>query len=299
MTAPADGQTARPERASSSSAAHRRRSQAAKVPFWKRDLGRKSPDHDDVEHPVFQPTLPRVNLLPPSVAERYAARRVRRWLIAIGCFMLLAFAGAWNLQANQVAQAQADLDRALADNAVVTAKVADLAPIKQMYAQITGEKELVATTLAAQPRSALVIERLLAAGRAAQGDGGPVDFTSIAANYRGIPAPGGELNPCPTADPFAQDITVGCITFSGTAATRAQVSALLTVLTADSLFVGPFVNNSTVAETTSESAGTVMFTGTVGVGTLALEQPLSLDEVEAILTPPVPQDAAADQTQEP
>lgn len=297
MTTTADGQTARPERASAPAAARRRRARAAKVPFWRRDLGRRGQEQDEVEHPEFQPTLPRVNLLPPSVAEGFAARRVRRWLIAVGGLMLLAFAAAWNLQAGRVAQAQADLDRALADNAVVTAKVADLAPIKEMYAQITGERELVATTLAAQPRSALVVERLLAAGRAAKGDGGPVDFTSISANYRGIPAPGGELNPCPTADPFADDITIGCITFSGTAGTRAQVSALLTVLTEDPLFVGPFVNNSTVAEATSGSGGGVMFTGTVGVGTLALEQALSPDEVEAILAPPVPQDAASEPAQ--
>ena len=86
------------------------------------------------------------------------------------------------------------------------------------------------------------------------------------------------------------DITIGCVTFSGTARTRDQVSALLSAVAVDPLFVGPYVNNSTVIEETADTAGGVLFSGTAGVSVDALTKPLTDEQIAAITAPPPPAD---------
>lgn len=278
-----------------SSARRPRKASVAPTSIRTKYLGRKSGD-EDVDHPPFQPRLPRINLLPASVPEAFAVCRIRRILCAVGLLMALAFAAVWYLQANQIAEAQARLGQAQAQNAAVTARVEALAPIKQMYEQITNEQSLVATTLASEPKAALVIGRLVGAGSSAAGGRTPVEFTSIAVEYRGVPEPGADLNPCPSPDPFATDITIGCVTFSGTAGTRDQVSAMLNAMAADVLFVGPYVNNSTVTEATADGPGGVMFTGSAGISVDALMTALTDEEVDAIIHPPAPEGAGTDVT---
>ena len=207
MTATAEGSPAATRR-------HRAKSQQASSSIWSMEIGRKAEGAE--ERPAYVPALPRVNLLPPAIGYSFALRRIRRWLIAAAVLVVLAFGAVWYLQGNLITEAQNRLAQAEAANTTALERVGALAPIKQMYDQITGEQALVATTLAAQPKSALVISRLAEAGTAAAAGAGPVEFTSIAIEYRGIPAAGGTLNPCPNPDPFAADITIGCVTFSGT-----------------------------------------------------------------------------------
>ena len=246
---------------------------------------------DDVDHPPFTASLPRVNLLPASITESFTLRRIHRVFVAVGLLLVVGIGAIWYLQSGQVADAQARLDEAQAANAAVTAKVEALAPIKQMYEQITNEQNLVGTTLASEPQAALVIKRMVDTGGAA-GTGQPVEFTSIAIEYRGIPVPGDEINPCPNPDPFAADITIGCVTFSGTARARDQVSAMLNAMAADPLFIGPYVNNSTVTEETDGAAGGVTFTGSAGLSLAALKTTLPDEQIAAILAPPAPAEGA-------
>ncbi len=247
---------------------------------------------EDVEHPLFAHRLPRVNLLPASVPESFTLRRIRRIFIALALLLVVAVAAFWYLQKGQIDEAEARLSIAQAESTAVTAKLEALAPIKQMHEQITSEQELVATTLASEPQAALVIERLVATGAA--GGGAPAEFTSIVIEYGGIPENGTLLNPCPNPDPFSSEITIGCVTFSGTAADRDQVSAMLNAMAADPLFIGPYVSNSTISEASSGNPGGVTFTGSAGVSLDALKTPLSDDRIAEILAPPSPAaDAAA------
>lgn len=264
------------------------RKKTAEKSFWTMDLGRGSTDDDSYAHPPFEPRLPRVNLLPASVEVRFAARRVRRMLYAVGVVLVLAFAGVWWQQSTTIADSERLLAAAQSANAQIREQVDALAPVTALYRQITDEQGLVATALAAQPQAAAVVTRLVAAGA----DAGSVRFDSVAVQYHGIPTPGGTLNPCPNPDPFATDITVGCVTFSGSAADRAEVSSLLTTLTADAFFVGPYVNNSTIVQG-DDSDGRASFTGTVGVSAAALTELLTDEQIQAILTPPPTEDEAA------
>jgi hypothetical protein len=157
-----------------------------------------------------------------------------------------------------------------------------------MYKQITGQQELVGTTLAAQPRAALVMSQLSSAAAKAGTARNPVTMDNVAVNYKGLPAAGGPLNSCSNPDPFGAEVTIGCVNFSGSAKTRAQVAKLLVVLDANPLFVGPYVSTTTAMDATSDTPGGISFTGTVGVAADALAKPLTPEQLAALNAPPAP-----------
>ncbi len=106
--------------------------------------------------------------------------------------------------------------------------------------------------------------------------------------FQGIPEAGGALNPCPKADPFATDITVGCLSFSASARDRQQVTAFLQALEADGYFVGPYITVTTTDEGVTGEETVVDFTGTTGISPNALQIPLTPEETASLLTPPTP-----------
>jgi Tfp pilus assembly protein PilN len=277
----------------------RRRSQGtpAKRPFWKMEIGRKSAAVDDhVVHETFVPSLPAVNLLPQAVKDSMAIGKIIRGLVVVGVLMVAVFGGIWYLQGTQIADAEARVDLATAENARLQKDVQALAPVKQMYEQITRLQDVVTSTLASQPQAAVVIDRLAAAGEAASAGGPPIELTSATVSYSGIPEEGDELNACPNPDPFGTDATIGCLTFNATAASREQVSALLRALEADPLFVGPYVTSTTATPTDGGKNAppqVVAFSGSAGVSLTALETALTPEQIEAILTPPTPEPSAS------
>jgi Tfp pilus assembly protein PilN len=269
----------------------RRARKQAKKSLWQMDLssiGKKDADadlQDRIERPPFQPTLPQVNLLPQKIVDATAVRRIRRWAIAAVALLVLAVGGIWWLQGSTITRAEADLAAATAENTRLRAELESLTPVKQMYEQITRLQGVVTTTLASQPEAAVVLARL---GDAAQAAGGPdIVLSNAEVNYSGIPEAGGLLNPCPNPDPFGTDITVGCLSFTATAGSRQQVSALLREMAADPLFVGPYVTSSSV---TALEGGqdSVAFSGSAGVSLEALRTQLTPEQVEALLAPPPP-----------
>lgn len=275
----------------------RRARKQAKKSLWQMDLssiGRKDDaesQEEAIERAPFVPTLPQVNLLPQKVRDSMAIARIRRWAIAALVGVVVLTGALWWLQGSTIAQAEADLASATAENARLQADLTALAPVQEMYAQITSLQDLVATTLASQPQAAVVIDRLAQAGAEAGGD---IEFTSVDVTYTGIPAAGEALNTCPNPDPFGTDITIGCLTFSANAANREEVSALLRALDADPLFVGPYVTSTTATELATGGAGNrpqdvVAFSGSTGVSLEALQTLLTPEQVEAILTPPQPE----------
>jgi hypothetical protein len=268
-----------------------KKGKTTKKPFWQMELGRKKGvdlADDEVEHPPFVATLPRVNLLPESVRQSLAMRRVRRVLAAVIVLLVLVGGGVWYLQGTRIADAEQRLADARATGAQLQTQVAALAPITVLTTALADQKALVDATLAGQPQSAVVIERVEAARRAAS-DGGGIGFSNIAVTYQGVPAAGGPLNSCPNPDPFGTEATIGCLTFDATAGNRQEVSRLLEVLEADSLFVGPYVTSTALSQ--ADEAGTpgVTFSGTAGVSLEGLDTLLTPEQIEAIVNPPLPE----------
>lgn len=270
----------------------RRQRKQEKKSLWQMDItsiGKKGATDADapIDRPPFAPKLPQVNLLPHSVSESMAMARVRRWTVVAVAVVLIAAGGLWWLQGSTIEKAEADLAAARQQNNTLQGQVAALAPVKQMYEQITRLQDVVTTTLAAQPQASLVIERLVQAGQ--QVTGSPIAMTSLDVAYA-IPKPGDPLSQCPNPDPFGEQVTVGCLTFSGTAVDRDQVSQFLRILEADPLFIGPYVTSTTATEIQSGARGNrtqsvVAFTGSTGVGVEGLQTPLTPEQIDAIVNP--------------
>lgn len=265
------------------------RGSAKRRSFAKLELGRRkgsSPMADDVvEHPPFTPTLPQVNLLPASVRDAIAVRKVRSWLVTLALLVLLGAATIWYVQTARIAQAERTLAAAVAEAAALQEQADSLTAVTEFDAQLASQQALVEDTLAAQVRTTELVRRLTEAGRSAAG-GAPIAFISIGLDYPGIPEPGGVLNPCPNPDPFGSSIAIGCLTFTAIADDRQQVSRLLEALAADPFFVGPYVGSTALSPATDVAGSGVTFTGTAGVSVDALQTPLTVEEVEAILAPP-------------
>lgn len=261
---------------------------ATKNSFWSLSRGKSKDDATD--HPAFQPTLPQVNLLPAAIKDAITAGKMRRWFIVGAVVLAAVVAGVWLLQTTKITTAQDTLVQAQAENAQLKASMGELTGVKEMYGQITRLQDLVTTTMASQPQSAVVLQQFAAAGVAAAGGAKPITFDTIEVAYTGIPRDPTLLNPCPNPDPFAKEATIGCVTFSGTAVERQQVSDLLRALQADPLFIGPFVPTISMVPG-DKSAGTtdsVAFSGSTGVSLEALETKLTPEQIDAIINPPQP-----------
>lgn len=261
--------------------------------FWTMSIGgsRKRPVADDqVEHEEFIPRLPGVNLLPQRVRDSIAIGRSRTVLLLLIVVLGAATLGLWWMQSGTIEEAEAELARTQELRTELVDQVAALAPAKQFYSEVTALEELVSTTLADQPRAREVLDRLRAAVETTGGRP-PVSILSVAVTYTGVPAAGGPLSTCPNPDPFSERITIGCVSFSATANSRTQVSELLRTLEADPLFVGPYVTSTTAAGAEDEGAGSVTFTGSAGISTDGLENPLTDEEIEAIVNPVTPQES--------
>jgi hypothetical protein len=283
----------------------RKRRKQEKKSLWQMDLssiGKKDLVNDDtpIERPPFTPTLPQVNLLPRSVAESMAMARIRKWAVVAVVVILVAAGGLWWLQGSTIDKAQSDLAAAKQQNTTLQAQVAALAPVKQMYDQITRLQDVVTTTLAAQPQAAVVIDRLVQAGE--QVDGPAIGMTNTDVTYNGIPKQGEPLSVCPNPDPFGEEITVGCLTFSATAQDRDQVSQLLRLLDEDPLFVGPYVTSTTATQVQTgggnQAQSIVAFSGSAGISLDALQTLLTQEEIDAILAPPEPEPTASPAAEE-
>ncbi len=273
--------------------APRRKRKLVKKSLWKMDLssmGKKNADTDEeVEHPPYVPVLPQVNLLPQDVRDSIVIGRIRSRLSWVGLLMIVVAGGVWYLQSNQISLSENSVAQATAENQQLRTDVDALAPVKQMYEQITRLQEVVTSTLASQPQAAVVIERLAAAGDKA-GSGQGIDFASIDIVYTGIPKAGQELNTCPNPDPFGAEATIGCIVFSASARDSGQVSDLLRLLEEDPLFVGPYATSLNVTDIEG-AKGSVAFAGSAGISLEGLQTLLTPEQIDAIINPPAPEPA--------
>ncbi len=243
-----------------------------------------------VEQEAVTTHLPSVNLLPVRIRESIAIARSRTVLLLMVVLLAAGSTALWWVQGDAISQAEDALSSSQELNDQLSADIATLAPAKNFYNEVTRLEDLVSSTLADQPQAQAVLARLDQAV-ALTGGQPPVAILSAAIAYSGIPDPGGELTTCPNPDPFNTEITIGCLTFSATAANRSQVSDLLRAMEADPMFVGPFVTSTTATGTDTAQAGTVTFTGSAGVSLEGLQSPPSPELLEAILNPPSADDA--------
>lgn len=254
-------------------------------------LTRKKDDQLDVivDHPPFVRALPTVNLVPAAVTESIAVRKIRRGFIAGFLLLLVIGTGIWLLQNGSILTAQTELDSARAENTALSAQVQALAPVEQLYKQITTQEEFITGALASEAVTSDVVKALA-------GVGGPnVEFTNIAVTYTGIPkpekatSPETALNQCPNADPFGKEITIGCLTFTARTKDRGEVSRFLARATRPP-FVGTYVTDTTVG-TFANGKPAITFSGSAGISPQALKTKLTEEQIQKIIDAAKPKPA--------
>lgn len=238
--------------------------------------------------------LPSVNLLPQSIRQRFAIRRVIRRGIVGGAALVAAASVLWWSQNAAIGDARAELTAAQDVNSELRERSAALAPLGTLSSALTRTQEFVEAELRNQPDGSAPIARLVELAASLRGPAVPISSVSI--SYHGLPSPGDDLNPCPSPNPFDTEITTACMSFSAVAKSREQVSALLRALESDPLFVGPYVTGTSIS-TDIDGSTNVAVSGTVGIAPSVLKNPPS-DEELTELTQAVPSGAADEETDE-
>jgi len=251
------------------------------TPFWKMELGRGKQASIEVEHPEFERTLPRVNLIPAEVRESISVRKVRRGYVFAFVGILVAVTLIWLMQNGSILEQEARLTSAQNESTTISNQVKALAPVEQLYQQITTQEAFITDAVASEALTSSLLQQL----RAVAGD--KVDYSSVAVTFTGIPKPElsshpeTSLNECPNADPFGKDITIGCLTFSATASTRADVSSFLVRAERNSFLVGPYVTASTITQD-AEGRNRLNFSGSAGISLDALRTSLTTKQIAAL-----------------
>lgn len=258
-----------------------RAEKSSSTPFWKMEIGRKKQASIEVEHPEFQRSLPRVNLIPASVRESISVRKVRRGYVFGFLGILVLVTLVWLMQNGSILEQEARLTSAQNESIAISTQVKALEPVEQLYQQITTQEAFITDAVASEALTSSLLEQLRTVA------GPDVDYSSISVSFTGIPKPElsahpeTALNECPNADPFGKDITIGCLTFSAQAPTRADVSKFLVRAEKNLFLVGPYVTASTITQD-ADGNNKLNFSGSAGISLEALRTSLTTEQIAAL-----------------
>jgi Tfp pilus assembly protein PilN len=212
------------------------------------------------------PVLPSVNILSPWVFERMAISRLRRLFALAGVVLMMLVAAGWVVQGLRIDQAEKVLAVEEAETARLSVETNQLTPVKSYVATVGQQQLSVQNNMAAEIYFSRVLEEFQNATPFAAN----VESISIALDPNAgsvalgqAPAVGETIpveSPCPGPDPFNTKLVIGCITLSGSAASRADVGELVINLGNEELFVEPFISTTTAGDGTG-----VTFSGSVGL----------------------------------
>jgi Tfp pilus assembly protein PilN len=245
------------------------------------EIGKKKPASIEVDHPEFRLTLPQVNLIPPSVRESISVGKVRRGYVFGFLGVLVLVTLVWLMQNGTILEQEARLTSAQNESIAISAQVKALEPVEQLYEQITTQEAFITDAVASEALTSSLLEQLRAVA------GPDVDYSSLSVSLTGIPKPElsaypeASLNTCPNADPFGKDITIGCLTFSAQATTRADVSAFLVRAEKNLFLVGPYVTASTITQD-ADGNNRLNFSGSSGISLEALRTSLTTEQIAAL-----------------
>ncbi len=239
-----------------------------------RGKGAKSAKRGGRGAKVTRPGAATVNLLSPWVFEELRVHQLRRRFLFGLVVLLTVVALAWVALRFNLYRANEDLRGEEAVATGLTNQLRELAPVRgyvdgverrivtvtgATYDDVAFSRVLTSLAVATPPTASLAsISVELAAAEVGSSEPGS---RRPAADD---PARGLVGSTCPGPDPFETKVVVGCVTFSGAAASRDAVSGFVVALGADKLFVEPFVDTTTTGE-----GDTVTFSGSVGLSPLA------------------------------
>ncbi len=178
---------------------------------------------------VAAPSLPRVNLLPPEIAE---AAKFRRLQFAMGGAVVAAAAVVGVLYLHQhsaVKAAEDDLVTAQQQQTALQAQLDSLASVQTVYDQVAAKKAMLAQAMGPEIRWSYYL------GDLAMKVPDNVWLTNVSAQESGGPAAPGA----------ASTGSIGTVKFSGVAYSHDDVATWLDVLAKERGFTNAYFSNST------------------------------------------------------
>lgn len=213
--------------------------------------------------PVMPSAVPidaAVNLLSPWVMDELRVRRLQLrflgGLAALALVLCAAWAGLGFVLKGE--ESSLSVDEAQAD--VLQAQVTDMAPVRGYAAAVTKRGRDVTAIMASEvafSRAATELDASLPRGLALAGVDLALVVDPAAPGSVVDDDPGAQQLTCPGPDPFGARTIVGCVTLSGTAGSRQEVSELVSTLAKSEFFVEPFISTTTTGEDAVEFSGTV------------------------------------------
>jgi Tfp pilus assembly protein PilN len=202
---------------------------------------------------VGAPVMPRVNLMPPEIAE---AAKFRRFQLAMGGAVLgaVAVVAALYVQGHSgVASAQQQLDQAQSQHTVLQAKLTSLQSVQDVYTQVASRETMLATAMGSEIRWSRYMNDL----SLRMPD--HVWLTNVTATETAATS----TLPTTTTGVTATPGGIGNIQFGGVAFTHDDVATWLDTLAKERGFANPYFTNS--AETEIGPKGFVTFTSSTDI----------------------------------
>jgi Tfp pilus assembly protein PilN len=204
--------------------------------------------------------MPRVNLMPPEIAE---AERFRRLQVAMGCAVVASAAvvGVLYMHAKSgISSAQTEVNTAQAQQAALNAKLNSLASVKQTFAEVQNKQALLQQAMGQEIRWSYMLNDL--SFRI------PSDVWLGAMQASETTTLGGSTgNPVATM-PGSTAAAIGSVSFSGYGMKQDDVATWLDSLSKEKGFADPTFSSST--ETAIGSTSVVSFQSSVVLDTSAL-----------------------------
>jgi Tfp pilus assembly protein PilN len=203
--------------------------------------------------------VPRVNLLPPEIAD---AARFRRLQFQLGG-VVLASVGVVGLlfvvASGQVAGAQEGLDQATADTALVQQQVVQLAEVPKVYGQVAAAETQLSTAMGPEVRWSNYLTDLSLTVPA------DIGLTSLTIKQAAEPAAGAQPNPANSAASVLGTPGIATLSFEGQAVDQDDVAAFLDALAKQKYTVDPYFTNATRSDDSNSGQEVVAFSATATV----------------------------------
>jgi len=187
-----------------------------------------------VSQSVGAPVMPRVNLMPPEIAE---AARFRRFQLAMGGAVVgaVAVVVALYMQAHGgVAGAQQQVDQANAQGTTLQSQLANLQSVQDVYTQVASREAMLTQAMGGEIRWSRYLNDL----SLRMPD--HVWLTTVSATE-----PGATPTALPTGTTSATVGSIGNVQFAGIAFSHYDVAAWLDSLSKERGFVNPYFTSST------------------------------------------------------
>jgi Tfp pilus assembly protein PilN len=226
---------------------------------------------------VGTPTLPRVNLLPPEIAEARALKQIR---VAAGGMVVLAFVGVGGLYVHAhgaVAGAQSALDASTAQTSTLTRQQQQLQGVTQLKNQVATAQSTLTSALAPEILWSHYLQDMSVALA------GNYWFTTLAMTTTGAAA---ATSAAPVAaSPLTDANAVGTLTIAGKAVTHNDVAQLLAALDKEKGISHAAFTNSTEDTTPVTGTNVRLDTWNVTASVDATGKPLPAAPTTSTTTP--------------